>query len=399
MPDMPSSMPNNRPQPTDATAHTAQPDVVPPVVVPPVPQPINGQTSGLTPKKPRKRLRTVITWLVIAIVGILAVLGIIAGVWYNSQLAPLSQDAQKLVPITIASGSTSKDIGALLEKEEVIRSSTAFELYTRLSGTKDKLQAGTYRLKPSEPVADIVKHLVSGNVDQFSITFYPGGTLKQHRKVLLDAGYSQTEVDEALAATYDSPLFEAKPAGTSLEGYIYGQTYQFNSGATASDILERTFEEFYTILTENDIITKIEAQGYNLYEGITLASIVQKEVLSPASIQPSSDQKQVAQVFYSRLAVGMTLGSDVTYQYAADVMGVERDVNLDSPYNTRRYAGLPPGPIASPGVSALIAVAEPADGDYLFFLSGDDDVTYFARTDAEHQANIRNHCQQKCLIL
>jgi len=74
-------------------------------------------------------------------------------------------------------------------------------------------------------------------------------------------------------------------------------------------------------------------------------------------------------------------------------------VNLDSPYNTRRYAGLPPGPIASPSASALGAVANPAAGNYRFFLSGDDDVTYFARTDAEHEANIQNHCQKKCLIL
>jgi UPF0755 protein len=127
-----------------------------------------------------------------------------------------------------------------------------------------------------------------------------------------------------------------------------------------------------------------------LYEGITLASIVQREASTPA------DQQQVAQVFYSRLAIGMQLGSDVTYQYIADKTGVARDPGLDSPYNTRRYTGLPPGPIAVPGSSALLAVANPAEGDYLYFLAGDDGATYFARSLAEHEANIVDHCAVNC---
>jgi UPF0755 protein len=108
---------------------------------------------------------------------------------------------------------------------------------------------------------------------------------------------------------------------------------------------------------------------------------------------------QIAQVFYLRLAQSMPLGSDVTYQYIADRTGVARDPDLDSPYNTRRYAGLPPGPIATPGLKALLAVANPAQTDYLYFLSGDDDITYFGRTFQEHEANIKNHCQEKCQIL
>ena len=132
--------------------------------------------------------------------------------------------------------------------------------------------------------------------------------------------------------------------------------------------------------------------GLNLYQGITLASIIQRESIG-------GDEPQIAQVFYTRLSIGMMLGSDVTYQYIADKTGVARDINLDSPYNTRRYTGLPPGPIATPGLNALLAVASPAPGDYIYFLSGDDDVTYFATTLEEHEANIRNHCQQKCQII
>ena len=94
----------------------------------------------------------------------------------------------------------------------------------------------------------------------------------------------------------------------------------------------------------------------------------------------------------------MVLGSDVTYQYIADKTGVTRDPGLDSPYNTRRYPGLTPTPIASPGKAALLAVANPAAGDYIYFLSGDDDVTYFAHTYAEHERNIVDYCQKKCSV-
>ena len=89
----------------------------------------------------------------------------------------------------------------------------------------------------------------------------------------------------------------------------------------------------------------------------------------------------------------------MTYQYIADKQGIERRIDLDSPYNTRRYVGLPPGPIATPGVDALRAVANPAPGDYLYFLSGDDDVTYFGRTLQEHERNIIDHCAKKCQII
>ncbi|MNR22340.1 putative aminodeoxychorismate lyase [compost metagenome] len=163
--------------------------------------------------------------------------------------------------------------------------------------------------------------------------------------------------------------------------------------------MQRTFDEFYAAIDKSNLIAGLAAQNLNLYQGITLASIIQREVAMPKGNEPSLDQKQVAQIFLKRLSIGMMLGSDVTYQYAADKEGLERDTNLDSPYNTRRYTGLPPGPISAPGLTALVAVANPAPGEYLFFLSGDDDVTYFGITEEDHQRNIEQHCAKKCLLL
>jgi UPF0755 protein len=312
--------------------------------------------------------------------------------WYVSALQPVASSPSDKVRIEVAPGSSLSDIGRTLEEEKLIRSQLAFAVYVRLSLPQAQLQAGVYSVAPSESTQQIVDHLLSGNVDQVSITFLPGATLAENRQKLIKAGYTEAEVDAALNKSYDSPLFADKPASADLEGYIYGETYTFPVDATVEQILERTFSEFYAKLEQRHLIPEFESQELNLYEAITLASIIQREV------PHATDQKQVAQVFYTRLATGMELGSDVTYQYAAKKLGVTPSPGLDSPYNTRRYAGLPPGPIATPGLSALEAVAAPASGDYVYFLSGDDDITYFGRTNEEHEENVRDHCKIKCLL-
>lgn len=343
-----------------------------------------------TSNKPRIRMITAIIALIIGVCG-----GCI--VWYKVQLRPVGGNANQLIKITITEGSSSDAIGKLLQDKSIIKNANAFELYIRLHNKNNNLQAGSYRLSPSEAVPEIVNHLVNGSIDTFDITFLPGDTLAANVKILKAAGYTETEINTALSKTYTGTVFDTKPASADLEGYIYGDTYKFNSGATVEQILQRTFDEFSQKINDNNIVAGLKKQGLNLYQGITLASIIQREISSPTSrSEPTTDQKQVAQVFLARLNSDATLGSDVTYQYIADKLGVTRDPNIDSPYNTRKYTGLPPGPISVPDITSLLAVANPASTDYLYFLSGDDDVTYFAKTYTEHQQNITNHCQKKC---
>lgn len=363
-------------------------------------QPINGHKSGLsfykkhTIGKKLKRKSAIAAAVILFIIFGMAV-------YYNVQLAPVGGSTNDLKKVTIVKGSTPNQIGQQLQKMSIIRSSLAFEIYTRLNNKNNVLQAGVYRLSPAESVQQIVQHLTNGSVDRFSITFYPGATLADTTKTadskkydvtteLKRAGYSEQEISAAFNKTYDSPLFSGKPPTANLEGYVYGETYNFNVGATVEDVLQTVFDQFYKVIQDNKLISGFSSHGLNLYQGITLASIVQKEANRP------QDQKQVAQVFYLRLNQGMVLGSDVTYQYIADKTGVARDPNLDSPYNTRRFVGLPPGPIAVPGLSALQAVANPASGDYVYFLAGDDGIVYFAHTFAEHESNIANHCKIGC---
>jgi UPF0755 protein len=357
----------------------------------PAPQPIEATSTGLTVKR-RLFTKKTLLWVGGALLAIILGVGLASVLWYQAQLRPVSDNQNELVQVTIESGTLPAAIAQQLEEQGVIRNDTAFRIYTYLSGTQNSLQAGAYRLSPADSTQEIVEHLTNGNVDTFDITFLPGATLADNRKVFLDAGYAEADVDAALAAEYESPIFDDKPASADLEGYIYGETYRMGSGATVEEILEHTFATFASVIEENNLKAKFAAQGLNLYEGITLASIIQREAIG-------GDEPQIAQVFFLRLEIGMELGSDVTYQYIADKTGVPRDPGLDSPYNTRRYPGLPPGPIAAPGEAALLAVANPAQGDYLYFLSGDDDVTYFGRTLEDHENNIREHCKVKCQIL
>lgn len=364
------------------------------------------QSSGLlhNKKSPINRLSLLIICIIASVI-----VGIIVStiVWFNVQLSPANSKSVQLVKVTIASGSTSDQISKVLEKQSIIRSSSAFSIYLRIFGKSNILKAGTYRLSPAETVSNIVDHLSKGTTDQFSIMFYPGATLVDNytklgqkkydvTTMLQNAGFTDQEIKSALNKTYDNPLFADKPVSADLEGYIYGETYNFNTGATVSDILKGTFDEFYKVVQDNNLVKDFASHELNLYEGITLASIVQREINSPQGNQPSTDQKQAAQVFYSRLKQGWPLGSDVTSIYIAHKTGQEPDYGLASPYNTRISIGLPPGPIAVPGITALLAIAQPATTDYWYFLSGDDGVMHFAFTNPEHETNITNYCKETC---
>lgn len=383
-------------------------DIIPPVRPPQNPQPPEPETlqptgeqlptvppmaSSAPQDKPRRSRKKIVLIVFSAIALVTILLSVAVWTMYMQQLAAVSSGSDEKVKVTIEPGSGPEAIGSTLKDAGVIRNVAAFTWYVRLNGQSSALQSGSYRLSKSEDVPAIVSHLTTGNTDTFAITFLPGATLDDHRNVLLNAGYEEGEIDGAFAKQYDLPLFDGKPASADLEGYIYGETYNFTANTTVEDILTRTFEQFQSVVTKENLVQEYESQGFTLYEGITMASIIQREVVT------AEDAAQVAQVFKLRLERDIQLGSDVTYQYIADKTGQPRSVDLDSPYNTRRYKGLPPGPISSPGIAALRAAARPASGTFLYFLSGDDDKTYYAYTEEQHQRNIEQHCQRKCQII
>ena len=343
-------------------------------------------------------------WWIIASVS--AVLFLAASIafgwwWYGGQLQPVSPTATTKITVVVEQGMTPVEVGYLLQANGLIRSTFAYRIYLRLHGLAGQLQAGTYEISASENLPSVVEHITNGKTSTFSLTFFPGATLYDPTDtadekrtdvytILRKAGYDDGEIRDALKASYDSPLFADKPANANLEGYVFGETYKFATTATVDEVLEHSFEVYYQALVDNDIIAGAKKQGLNLFQAITLASIVQREVSN------YEDMRMVAQVFYSRLALNMPLGSDVTFIYAANQDNETPRVDYPSPYNTRIHTGLPPGPIATPGIDALKAVANPASTEYLYFLAGEDGKTYFAYTEAEHADNIVNHCGDLC---
>ena len=233
----------------------------------------------------------------------------------------------------------------------------------------------------------------------FNFTVRPGETISDIKANLIEVGYNAEEIDAALNIDYDFAFLQGRPAGASLEGYLFGETHEFYNDTPVTDIIKTFLSGMDDVINEYDLESKYAARGLTLYEGITLASVVQKE-------SQASDMPTVAQVFLTRLDYGIPLGSDVTVTYAIDQIDPNREkytdnqsaLKVDSCYNTRMYAGLPCGPISNPGLAALLAVAEPSDTAYLYFLTGDDGVMYYSYTEAEHIQNTHLHCQDLCNV-
>lgn len=233
----------------------------------------------------------------------------------------------------------------------------------------------------------------------FSFTILPGETTMDVKKKLLDKGYESSEIDMAMhPKNYKYAFLKGLD---SLEGYLYGETIEFYEHSKVTEILDKFLGEMDKVITENNLEARYNAHGLSLHEGIILASIVQGEAKSP-------DQPTVAQVFYSRLADGWHLGSDATMTYLLDMIDPERQtytdnasiLHIESCYNTSNYGvvGLPCGAVSNPGLSALLAVAEPSDTGYYYFLTGDDGMMYYSYTAAEHDRNRYLYCQERCNI-
>ena len=324
--------------------------------------------------------------------------------------------------IEISAGESVKQIANNLKRADLIRNPFAFELYARISNLHAKLKAGKYSFRKTMSARAIAKQLVNGVVssDVFNLTILPGtnllgdkgksqtGIIHQFRTL----GYSEEEINQALTKHYDNPVLkglyadETKlsnpdiPAKLALEGYLYGETYQFYNHEKLENVITTILNQFNDVVVSNQLEEKFKARGLSLREGIILASIIQKEART-------EDMPGVSMVFQNRLKQGIALGSDVTATYAADITGIDRTnatnadiLAVNSLYNTRKFPGLPPGPIAVPSKAALLAVAEPdsSKASMLYFLTGDDGLMYYSSTDAEHNQKIRDHCQKLCKV-
>ena len=339
---------------------------------------------------PRRLLVLAGVIIVLLLVGIVIVRHV-----YNEDLKPVSNDQTTKV-VTIKPGSSTKEIADQLASARLIRSAWAFELFVHTKENGDKLQAGTYALSPSQSMSSIIDTLSSGAVATNLVTILPGRRIDQVRADLINDGFSPSSVDRALSPSQytDVPTLAYLPANaTTLEGLLYPDSFQKTAETDPAVIIRESLQEMAKHLS--GVQTAFAKEGLTTYQGIVLASMIEKEVSKPA------DRAQAAQVFLTRLKSGSTLGSDVTAIYGAIAAGQQQlsqgaMLKYDTPYNTLIHTGLPPTPISSISDSSLQAAAHPAGTNWLYFVSGDDGNTYFSTNLQDQQANTQKYCHKLC---
>lgn len=331
-------------------------------------------------------------WLLAGLAVLILAIGTIAVLrgWYNYNLQPVSS-SREIKYFTVLAGSNVHQIAVKLEREDLIRSTRAFETYVRSHTLHNNLQAGTYALSPSMSVQEIVNKMVEGDVARNLLTILPAKRLDEIKQIFTGAGYNNQQIDAAFNPTTHRghPALASLPAGASLEGYLYPDSYQKEADTPAEIIVKKSLDEMGKHLTPT-LEATFATHNLSTFEAITLASIVLQETDDPA-IQPI-----VAQVFLTRLKRDMLLQTDPTVDYASALAGTKKNLQIDSPYNTYKYKGLPPGPIGNVSVEALKAVAYPEKTDFLYFFTADDGKFHFNHTLEEHQRDVAEFCKKNC---
>jgi UPF0755 protein len=334
-----------------------------------------------------RRRRSGGIWLIMILL-LLAVS--VAGVEIKKQLLPVSRMPGKWIAVNIPANATTEKIGQVLYNKGLIRSPFFFEAYTRVKGLDGRLRAGEYMMSPQLTLKEIVDRLAAGKVTTYSFTIPEGYGIQQITDLLRSKGFIDPDKFAFYLknGSYSYSFLQGLPGGENrLEGFLFPATYQITKGATEERIIDRMLKKFSQAYTA-EMAGEAKARGLNTLQVITLASIVEKEA------KLDSERPVIAGVLYNRLAKGMLLQVDATVQYALGTHRervLYRDLEVDSPYNTYKYKGLPPGPIASPGLSSIKAVLEPASHDFLYYVAKPDGSHAFSRTLAEHNRAVRQY--------
>ena len=289
--------------------------------------------------------------------------------------------------VDVPPGAGPATIGQRLVAAGVVRDPMTFRGAVWLSGRARDLKAGEYRFDQPMTPMEVIDKIARGDVYRRFITFREGLTIAEMARVYEQSGLG-TAADFTKAASDASLIDDLDPAARDLEGYLFPETYALPRDTPASALVAQMVGLFKKALTPA-VREGYTAQGLSVREGVTIASLVEKETAI------AGERPLVAAVYLNRRRIGMPMQADPTVIYALQRAGrydgnIRReDLQFDSPYNTYRYPGIPPGPIAAPGRAALEAVAKPAEADYLYFVSRNDGSHIFARTLEEHNRNVR----------
>ncbi len=296
-------------------------------------------------------------------------------------LAPLADPPVEPIvhSVAVPEGASLQEVAALLEERGLIRSQTGFRILGKLTGADRRIRPGEYALHPGLGPLQILSDMVEGRVRLHPVTIPEGFSVAQVAARLA----KQELVEERLflALTEDREFIRTLDLKVpTLEGYLFPTTYHFPKSANAREII-RTMVTFTRKAITPELRARAEEKGMSLHEVLTLASVIEKET------GVASERPLISAVFHNRLRRGIPLQSDPTVIYALESFDGnlrKRDLSVESPYNTYRIKGLPPGPIANPGAESIAAALHPAKAPYLYFVSRNDGTHHFSSTLAEH---------------
>ena len=331
-----------------------------------------------TPRRVRRSATLLVVLLVVA-------LGVAGGILYTVQLlGPVTGDkGAPSVLVDIPPGRSARQIGDILYRRHLVRSPLSFVFASRMGGLSGQMRAGRYLLSPAMPPRQIAALLALGETAQGAVTIPEGFTVRQIARRLAERGLADETQFLALAQT-QGRTFRAggwTPPGDNLEGYLFPDTYLVPKGAGPRGIIQMMLDEFQRQVVVPDGAAAARQPG-GLPAVVTLASLVEREA------EVDSDRPLIAAVYRNRLKAGMRLQCDATVQYALPEHKPRlfySDLRVDSPYNTYRHAGLPPTPIASPGLPSIRAALHPADVGYLYYVAGPAGRHVFSATLAGHE--------------
>lgn len=304
--------------------------------------------------------------------------------WLEGPAASTQQLPSKVV--FIPDGTSFQQVAALLERERLIRSRSAFLLLGRAQSAERKIHAGEYELNPGMTPAEILSKLMSGQIVLRTMTIPEGSTMAQIAETAGQQGVADSQ--EVSRLLRDRAFISALGIrAETLEGYLYPDTYKFPRGAKAKDVLAAMVERLRQVYGP-----ELQARAHDLkmtqHQVLTLASVIEKET------GVNEEREEISAVFHNRLKKGIPLQSDPTVIYglpAFDGNIRKKDLSSPSPYNTYRVAGLPPGPIANPGIDAIRAALYPSNSRALYFVSKNDGTHQFSSTLAEHNEAVEKY--------
>lgn len=306
---------------------------------------------------------------------------VLCGLFCALPFLPARPFSQEGLLFEVEAGQGVRDVAAHLEAEGLILNSFVFSLVSRLTGKDRAIKAGVYELSPGMSLSGVLGLLEDGQGEAFRLTIPEGYSLRQIAGEIerMGIGKSDRFLDFAHGSLFEErfPWLKELPREATLEGYLFPDTYNLGGGFSEVQVIELMLKRFHQVVFP--VWEGRKTHNLSLHKAISLASIVELEA------KVSSERPLIAGVFFNRLALSMPLGSDPTVEYALGRHQGEKglslaDVRIDSPYNTYRYAGLPPGPIANPGLASIKAVLSPQETPYLYFVAQGGGRHCFSRT-------------------